>query len=69
MFERLKQAFSAVTSAVKEKQLSDEDLDKVIFDFQIALVESDVAQSVADALTENERKCLAGNKLKSAARP
>ena len=52
MFEGLKQAFSAVTSAVREKQLSDKDLDDVVFNFQIALIESDVAQSVAEALTD-----------------
>ncbi len=63
MFERLKQAFSAVTSAVKEKQLSDEDLDKLVFDFQLALIESDVAQSVAEALTTEVRKSLAGAKV------
>ncbi len=69
MFERLKQAFSAVTSAVKEKQLSDEDLDKLVFDFQLALIESDVAQSVAEALTTEVRKSLAGTKVDRSADP
>ena len=69
MFERLKQAFSAVTAAVKEKQLSDEDLDKVVFDFQISLVESDVAQSVAEALTNEVKKSLTGTKVDRSADP
>jgi fused signal recognition particle receptor len=63
LFDRLKQAFSAVTSAVREKQLSDDDLDKVVFDFQIALIESDVAQSVAEALTTEVQKTLVGSKV------
>ncbi|MDE1854388.1 MAG: signal recognition particle-docking protein FtsY [Thaumarchaeota archaeon] len=63
MFDRLKQAFSAVTSAVREKQLSDQDLDKLVFDFQISLIESDVAQSVAEALTTEVQKSLAGAKV------
>ena len=69
MFERLKQAFSSVTSAVREKQLSEEDLDKVVFDFQISLIESDVAQSVAEALTTEVQKSLAGTKVDRSADP
>ena len=69
MFERLKQAFSAVTSAVREKQLNEGDLDKVVFDFQISLVESDVAQSVAEALTTEVQKSLAGTRVDRSADP
>ncbi len=63
MFDRLKQAFSAVTSAVKEKQLTDKDLDDVVFNFQIALIESDVAQTVAEALTNEVQKSVTGTKV------
>ena len=63
MFEKLKQAFSAVTSAVREKKLSEEDLSKVAFDFQLALIESDVAQNVAEKLTQEVEKGLAGVKV------
>ena len=69
MFERLKQAFSAVTSAVREKQLSDKDLDDIVFNFQLALIESDVAQSVAEALTNEVQKSLAGTKVDRSAEP
>jgi len=69
LFERLKQAFSAVTSAVKEKELSDKDLDDVVFNFQIALIESDVAQSVAEALTDEVQKSLSGTKVDRSADP
>ena len=69
MFDRLKQAFSAVTSAVREKQLSDKDLDDVVFNFQIALIESDVAQSVAEALTNEVQKSLTGTKVDRSADP
>ena len=69
MFERLKQAFSAVTTAVREKQLDDEDLDKVVFDFQISLIESDVAQSVAEALTTEVKKSLSGTRVDRSADP
>jgi fused signal recognition particle receptor len=69
MFDRLKQAFAAVTSAVKEKELSEDDLDEVVFNFQLALIESDVAQSVAEALTTEIKKSLAGTKVDRSADP
>jgi len=69
LFDRLKLAFSAVRSAVSEKELSDKDLDDVIFNFQIALIESDVAQSVAEALTNEVQKSLTGTKVDRSANP
>ena len=63
MFDRLKQAFSAVTSAVREKELTEKQLDEVIFNFQLALIESDVAQTVAEALTNEVQKSLTGTKV------
>ena len=69
MFDRLKQAFSAVKSAVSEKELSDKDLDDIIFNFQLALVESDVAQSVAEALTNEVQKSLTGTHVDRSANP
>lgn len=69
MFDRLKQAFSAVTTAIKEKELSDKDLDGIVFDFQIALIESDVAQSVAEALTAEVQKSLAGTRVERSVDP
>jgi fused signal recognition particle receptor len=63
LFEKLKQAFSSVTSAVREKRLSDEELDKVAFDFQLSLIESDVAQNVAEKLTDEVEKGLSGAKV------
>ncbi|MDG6990902.1 MAG: signal recognition particle-docking protein FtsY [Nitrososphaerota archaeon] len=69
MFDKLKQAFSAVTGAIKEKELSDKDLDDIAFNFQIALIESDVAQSVAEALTSEVQKSLAGTRVERSVDP
>ena len=69
MFEKLRQAFSAVTSAVREKKLSEEDLGKVAFDFQLALIESDVAQNVAEKLTQEVEKGLTGVKVDRSEEP
>jgi len=69
MFDRLKQAFASVTSAVREKELSDAQLDQIFFDFQLSLTESDVAQSVAEALTNEVQKSLVGVRVDRSADP
>jgi fused signal recognition particle receptor len=63
LFDKLKQAFSAVTSAVREKKLTEEELGQVAFNFQLSLIESDVAQNVAEKLTQEVEKGLAGVKV------
>ncbi len=60
MFDKLKQAFSAVTSAIREKKLSEDELNDVAFNFQLSLIESDVAQNVAEKLTDEVEKSLTG---------
>ncbi len=67
MFDRLKQAFQSISAAVKERQLGDEELDKALFDFQMSLVESDVAQRVAEALAHEVESGLKGVKVERSA--
>lgn len=69
MFDRLKQAFSAVTTAIKEKELTDKDLDEVAFNFQLSLIESDVGQSVAETLTTEVQKSLSGTRVERSVDP
>ncbi|MBI3859528.1 MAG: signal recognition particle-docking protein FtsY [Thaumarchaeota archaeon] len=69
MFEKLRQAFSGVASAVREKRLSPEELDKVASDFEISLIESDVAQTVAEKLTQTVQKSLEGTRVDRSADP
>jgi fused signal recognition particle receptor len=63
LFDRLRQAFSAVTTAVRERRLSGAELSDVTFNFQLSLIESDVAQSVAEKLTQEVEKSLTGAKV------
>lgn len=60
MFEKLRGAFSSLAKAVSEKKLSDKDIDDSLFEFQLALMESDVAQSVVDTVTGDLKKSLLG---------
>jgi fused signal recognition particle receptor len=60
MFEKLRGAFSSLAKAVAEKKLSDKDLDDSLYNFQLALMESDVAQSVVESVTGDLKKQLLG---------
>jgi len=63
LFDRLKQAFASITSAVRERKLSEHELDDLLFEFQLALIESDVAQEVAEKLTAEVKSGLLGAKV------
>jgi fused signal recognition particle receptor len=60
MFEKLRGAFSSLAKAVSEKKLSEKDLDESLFNFQLALMESDVAQNVVENVTGDLKKQLLG---------
>jgi fused signal recognition particle receptor len=60
MFEKLKGAFSSLAKSVSEKKLSEKDLDEALFNFQLALMESDVAQNVVEGVTGDLKKQLLG---------
>ncbi|MDA4118884.1 MAG: signal recognition particle-docking protein FtsY [Thaumarchaeota archaeon] len=60
MFEKLREAFSSLTKMVSEKKLSEKELDESLLSFQLALLESDVAQSVVDSVTADIKKQLLG---------
>ena len=50
MFDKLRKAFSNAAKTISQKELSEKDLDDNLFDLQLALLESDVAQEVIDDL-------------------
>ena len=63
MFEKLRGAFSSLAKAVAEKKLSEKDLDDSLYNFQLALMESDVAQNVVESVTGDLKKQLLGASL------
>ena len=63
MFDKLKKAFSSAVKNIGQKEISEKDLDNNLFDLQLALLESDVAQEVIDDLSANLKKELLGLKL------
>ena len=51
MFDRLKAQFSKLYETITQTELKGKDLDKVLDEFQLELIQSDVAVSVAEYLT------------------
>ncbi|MBI2185102.1 MAG: signal recognition particle-docking protein FtsY [Thaumarchaeota archaeon] len=64
MFEKLKTAFNTLVSAASEKTISEADADKILWDFELALLESDVAQEVVAGLVKRLKEELVGNRVK-----
>lgn len=60
MFEKLRNAFSSAVKSFGEKELKEKDIDEVLFELEIALLESDVATEVIDALKDDLKKQLVG---------
>jgi fused signal recognition particle receptor len=64
MFDKLKKAFSSAAKSIgSQKELSEKDLDNTLFDLQLGLLESDVAQEVIDDLCAKLKNELLGLKL------
>ena len=49
MFDKLRSAFSSVAKNLSEKELKESDIDDVLFQLEIALMESDVATEIGRA--------------------
>lgn len=60
MFEKLRNAFSSAVKSLGEKELKEKDIDEVLFELEIALLESDVATEVIDMIKSDLKKQLVG---------
>src|SRR5574338_1343457 len=63
MFEKLRNAFSSVAKTLSEKELKESDVDDVLFQLEIALMESDVATEVIDSIKSDLKKKLIGTSV------
>ena len=63
MFDKLREAFSSLTKVISEKKLSEKDLDEALYNFQLTLLESDVAQEVVDSLVASLKTEMTGLKV------
>ena len=69
MFEKLRQAFTAVARATRERRISGRELDELLSEFEISLVESDVAQQVAEKLIQEVKSKLEGASIERSEDP
>ncbi|HJU14040.1 MAG TPA: signal recognition particle-docking protein FtsY [Candidatus Nitrosotalea sp.] len=63
MFDKLRNAFSSAVKSLGEKELKEKDIDEVLFELEIALLESDVATEVIDMIKEDLKKQLVGTSV------
>jgi fused signal recognition particle receptor len=64
MFEKLKSGFKGLVNKVTTTELKTENLTPILSDFKMSLVENDVAFPVADKISEELEKRLAGVQVK-----
>jgi fused signal recognition particle receptor len=67
MFEKLKKAFSSLAAAATQKTLSEDEVEKVLWEFELALLESDVAEEVVKALTSRVKQEVVGLRISRSA--
>jgi len=63
LFDKLKSALSSLSKIATHTTLSKEDIDSFLWDFEVALIESDVASEVIESINSNLRKKLTGMKI------
>ena len=63
MFDNLRNAFSSAAKSFSEKELKDKDIEDVIFQLEIALMESDVATEVIESIKASLKEQLIGTKI------
>jgi len=64
LFDNLKKAFSGLVQEISTRDISESDLDSSLWNFQLALMECDVAVPVAEDLSKRLREKLVGTKVK-----
>jgi fused signal recognition particle receptor len=63
MFDQLRKAFSNATKSITQRELTEKDANNVLTDFEIELLQSDIAQEVIDVIVTKLKSELTGIKL------
>ena len=63
MFDKIRNAFSNAAKSLGEKELADSDIESVLFELEMALLESDVAAEVIDSVKSDLKEKLIGSKV------
>ncbi len=63
LFDSLKTKFSGLVEAVSSKKITEKDLNKILEDFELSLLESDVSLLVSEKIVDELKKKLSGEKI------
>lgn len=63
LFDSLKSKFSGLVDGVSSKKISEKDLNKILEDFELSLIESDVSLKVSEKIVNELKKKLTGEKV------
>ncbi len=63
MFDSLKTKFSGLVEGVSSKKITEKDLNKILEDFELSLLESDVSLLVSEKILNELKKKLSGEKI------
>lgn len=63
MFDSLKTKFSGLVEGVSSKKITEKDLNKILEDFELSLLESDVSLLVSEKIVNELKKKLSGEKI------
>ncbi|MCP8313575.1 MAG: signal recognition particle receptor subunit alpha, partial [archaeon] len=63
MFDKLRSAIKALSKAITERTIDEKEVSKLLWEFEIALMESDVAYEVVEELTSRVKSEIVGTKI------
>jgi fused signal recognition particle receptor len=63
MFEKLKSAFSSLSKLATHTSLSEKDIDSILWEFELEMIESDVAQEVIQNMTSTLKQRLLDTRI------
>ncbi len=63
LFDSLKSKFSGLVDGVSSKKITEKDLNKILEDFELSLLESDVSMRVSEKIVNELKKKLSGEKI------
>ena len=63
LFDSLKNKFSGLVDGVSSKKITEKDLNKILEDFELSLLESDVSMKVSEKIVNELKKKLTGEKI------
>lgn len=69
MFDKLRSAINSITSTVNQRTLKEDEVEKILLEFELALIESDVAQDIAENLTKKVKEAVTGTRIERSTDP